>query len=146
MIEGRFGDTTGRPYVEGRLTFPRMNIISQISFLVDTGADHSLLHPIDGIRMKLDYSQLTGSAESVGIGGVCHNWVEEAYIAFTEPSKCIYVYSIQIEIAELTTDNMDIPSLLGRDILDRWHMTYNPSKKSLLFEVVSADIVLPLAK
>ncbi|MXZ46889.1 MAG: hypothetical protein F4Z08_07880 [Chloroflexi bacterium] len=45
MIEGRFGDTSGRPYVEGRVYFARFDLEGDISFLVDTGADASLLNP-----------------------------------------------------------------------------------------------------
>ena len=43
MLEGRFGDTTGRPYVDGRLfVLGRQELNSNISFLVDTGADGSM--------------------------------------------------------------------------------------------------------
>ena len=58
MLRGRFGDSTGRPYIEGRLIIPRLNIKSDMSFLVDTGADRSLLMPGDGRRLAIDYSKL----------------------------------------------------------------------------------------
>lgn len=29
--------------------------------------------------------------------------------------------------------------MIGRDILDRWHMSYDPSQKKLAFTVRSAD-------
>jgi hypothetical protein len=32
------------------------------------------------------------------------------------------------------------PSLLGRDVLDRWRMNYDPSRDSLKFTVRSADL------
>ena len=98
MIRGRFGDTTGRPYIEGRLIVPRLNLRSDVSFIVDTGADNSLLMPLDG-------------------SSIC------------SPAP----------------DIMNIPSLLGRDILDRWRMTYNPSKRYLAFKVLSADYTVPIA-
>jgi hypothetical protein len=36
MIEGRFGDTSGRPYIEGRLSLPRLGVVGDISFIFDT--------------------------------------------------------------------------------------------------------------
>ena len=145
MLRGRFGDTSGRPYIEGRLIFPNLKIRSDISFLVDTGADRSLLLPNDGMRIGIDYTKLTGDAESIGVGGVCHNFVEPALIVFSEPRRFLYVYSIDLVIAPPAPDIMDPPSLLGRDILNQWRMIYDPTKNRLTFHVVSADVVLPLS-
>lgn len=39
MLRGRFGDTSGRPYLEGRLFLPRLKLQGDISFIVDTGAE-----------------------------------------------------------------------------------------------------------
>ena len=145
MLRGRFGDTTGRPYIEGRLILPNLNIRGDISFLVDTGADVSRLHPMDGIRFKIDYGQLSGDVETVGINGTSHDFTEPAVVVFSEPKRFLYVYNITIRIAPYDIEILDLPSLLGRNILNRWRMTYNPQKKSLLFKVVSADITVPLS-
>src|SRR4030042_48768 len=98
MLRGRFGDTSGRPFIEGRLILPSLNINGDISFLVDTGADRSLLHPDDGIRLGIDYTKLTGNAESVGIGGICHYFVEPALIVFSEPKRFLYVHIIDLAL------------------------------------------------
>ena len=144
MLRGRFGDTTGRPYIEGRLLLPRFRIRSDISFLVDTGADVSLLNPADGTRMGLDYARLTGNVESLGTSGVSYNYVEPAFIVFSERGRFLHVYRINLEIAPYDRKLMELPSLLGRDILDQWKMTYNPSKKRLVFEVLSSDETIPI--
>ena len=39
-------------------------------------------------------------------------------------------------------DTLDLPSLLGRDILDRWRMVYDPEMGLLEFEVRSADLTI----
>ena len=145
MLRGRFGDTSGRPYIEGRLILPRLKIRSDISFWVDTGADRSLLLPSDGMRMGIDYTKLTGDAESVGVGGVCHNYVEPVLVVFSEPRRFLYVYSIDLIIANPDPEIMDIQSLLGRDILNQWRMTYDPTKKRLTFQVISADVFVPFS-
>ena len=144
MLTGRFGDTTGRPYIEGRLILPRLKIRGDISFCVDTGADRSLLHPGDGERIGIDYTKLSGATESVGVGGICRNFVEPALLVFSEPKRFLYVYMIPLAISPASPDIMDLPSLLGRDILDQWRMIYDPAKKRLTFHVVSADVTVPI--
>ena len=144
MLRGRFGDTSGRPYIEGRLLLPRLNIRSDISFIVDTGADRSMLLPDDGDRMGIDYTRLTGEEESVGIGGVCHNFIEPAIVVFSEVNRFLHIYMIDLAITPSDPDMRDLPSLLGRDILDQWRMTYNPTTKYLGFRVLSADVTVPL--
>ena len=57
---------------------PRQELSGDISFLVDTGADSSMLMPADALRMGLDYRKLTRLSESVGISGTARNFIEEA--------------------------------------------------------------------
>lgn len=144
MLKGRFGNTSGRPYLEGRLYVKRLNIRADVSFLVDTGSDVTCLHPIDGIRVNLDYSQLTGDSESIGTSGLSHSFVESAFVVFSEPKHFLYVYRINLHIAPVDPEIMTLPSILGRDILDRWRMTYSPQKNNLVFKVLSADMTLPI--
>ena len=59
MLSGRFGGTTGRPYIEAFLSIPSMGINGAVSFLIDTGADSTVLMQADATRLQLDYSQLT---------------------------------------------------------------------------------------
>ncbi len=46
MLIGRFGHTSGRPYFEARVVLPHLNVAGNVSFLLDTGADKSLLMPL----------------------------------------------------------------------------------------------------
>lgn len=130
--------------MEGRLFLPSLGIDSDISWCVDTGADRSLLLPSDAIRMGIDFTALSGETESVGVGGISRDYVESAVLAFSEAKRGVYVYMIDLLISTPSPEIMDLPSLLGRDILHRWRMSYNFTRKSLLFEVLSADVVLPL--
>lgn len=146
MLTGRFGDTSKRPYIEGRLIFPRLNIRANISFCVDTGADASLLLPSDGVRLGLDYGALSGNQESVGVGGICQNFTEGALIAFTEPGRYLYVYALTLRICPPGPNIMDLPSLLGRDILNQWRMRYDATRDQLTFTVLSADAKVRIPK
>lgn len=142
MIAGRFGDTSGRPYVEGRLHFPRFDLTGSVSFLADTGADASLVSPGDAGRIGVDFGQLEGRTESVGLGGSVECYVERAWVVFTGGDGEVYVYALDIEIAPPSPDALALPSLLGRDILDRWRMVYDPSYRLLEFEVRTADLTI----
>lgn len=144
MLRGRFGDTTRRPYVQARLVIPRFNIDASISFLVDTGADSSLIAPADAREMGIDYAKLGGAVESLGMGGIALSYPVKCSLAFRDPGKCIYVYHLDaLDIAAPDPEIEEMPSLLGREILDRWRMTYDPTKDTLSFMVRSADLVLP---
>ncbi|MHB8376813.1 MAG: hypothetical protein ACYDEB_07640 [Dehalococcoidia bacterium] len=143
MLRGRFGNTTGRPYIEGRLLLPRLALRSEISFCVDTGADRTILLPSDSMRMNLDFSRLGNRAAAVGIGGTAAMFDEEAVIAFAD-KLAVYVYRLRIKIAANQPSIRDLPSLLGRDVLHRWHMNYHPGRNRLTMRVVTADRILPL--
>ncbi len=103
-----------------------------------------MLLPDDGDRMGIDYAKLTGDQESVGIGGLSHNFVERAIVVFSEAKRFLHVYMINLAITPSDPDMRNMPSLLGRDILDQWRMTYNATTKYLGFRVLSADITIPL--
>ena len=68
MIQAYF-DQRGRPFIEGRLVIERLEIDGRVQFLVDTGADSTVLHPTDGERLNCRFD-LLGSPRSVGgVGG-----------------------------------------------------------------------------
>ena len=140
MLRGRYGNSTGRPYIAGRLVIPRLNLRSDISFLVDTGADSTVLLVDDAARMKLDYGKLKPAGqETVGIGGKARHHIEPAIVTFEEAGRVLHVYEIDLAIVPYQRNLRRVPSLLGRNILDRWQMSYKPSNDRLVFKVISAD-------
>lgn len=150
MLRGRFGDTTGRPYIEGRLILPRLSISGDISFLVDTGADTSVLVPADALRLSVPYSELDGDREVGGIGGSAHCYIERAILVFTEPNVALYAYDLQLDVMPVDPSAMDCLSILGRDVLDQWRITYDPSNAKPRFrlraEVKSAGFTFDLTQ
>ena len=110
------------------------------------GADASLLHPGDGVRISVDFTKLgRKTSKSVGIGGATANYAERAVLAFSQAEVAVFIYEIDLTIAEPAPGIMDLPSLLGRDILDRWLMIYDPSASRLLFQVLATDFTVPIA-
>ena len=147
MLVGRFGDTTGAPYLEGYLYIPRLEIGSNISFLVDTGADATVLMPTDGIRMNLPYERLQDPITTIGLGGRTKLYQEGAIVTFAEPGVALYAYAISLAVVpkDMFKDVGPPPSLLGRDIMRRWRMSAAPLERELTFEVSEADYTKPLA-
>ena len=146
MIRGRFGQTTGRPYIEGRLIIPKLNVDAIVSFLVDTGADTSLLAPADGRAVGVDHQRLGKVVTSLGTGGLAESQTVRASLVFTDPGRAHYIYHLDpLDVAVPHPDIDEMPSLLGREVLDRWRMTYDPTKPELSFRVRSADRVVPIS-
>jgi hypothetical protein len=144
MLLGRFGNTSGRPFLEGRLIIPRLSLTSDLSFILDTGADITYLMPGDAAVMSIDYRQLIVRAPALGVGGPALDYIEPA-VAIFEDRRALYVYDIQLRIAAPRAELMSVPSLLGRNILDRWNIAYRPTSGLLRCQVVSADVIRPIA-
>jgi len=142
MIYGRFGDTSGRPYVEARLVIPSLGIATNISFLVDTGADTTVLMPMDAAKAGLDYSQLTRTSVSIGVGGEANNFLVDAYVTFND-SGSLKVFQVTLTVYPYSDAIKDVPSLLGRNIIDRCVMKYSPTSDELHFDPVDFDAEFP---
>ena len=128
--------------MEGALGFPRLGIEHWMTFLVDTGCDTSTVMPADSNRMALPWPRLRMSGLAIGVGGAVREFSEPAALAFRDSDGGTYVYRLNISIMPPSTIMGDIPSLLGRDILNRWRMVYDPSIDELSFEVHTADRTL----
>lgn len=140
MIIGRFGDTTKSPFVEGLLAL--QNKRTNISFLLDTGAQRSVLMPADAVKLGIDRTVITKACQSTGVGGISNDFCCDAIITFRGNSTQLYSYKIEIIVASPTAFNLTIPSLLGRDVINRWRVNYDPALQSLECTVNTADNIL----
>ncbi len=69
---------------------------------------------------------------------------ERARVAFADSNAhLIYGYDIELLIHHPTDNAMRVPSLLGRNIMDRWRVTYDESVPELVAEVVSSAAEFP---
>jgi hypothetical protein len=94
MIRGRFGDTSGAPYVEAHVSFPRLNVRGLVSFLIDTGADGTVFMPADSVKMGIDFANLHDPTISEGIGGESEGFNERAVLTFSD-KRFIYSYVLK---------------------------------------------------
>jgi hypothetical protein len=145
MIHGRYGNTTGRPYIEGHLTIPFLNVEGLVSFLVDTGSDGTVLMPLDVVRLKVDYSRLTTTDESIGIGGRSTVYVVPAILMIPEEARIAHIYEFELRVAERRPELEKTPSLIGRDILRHWRLTFDWTRSRLSAEILHSDKQFPLS-
>ena len=124
MIETYF-DEDGRPWVKASLTIPRLDIIRRrVDFLVDTGADSSSLNPVDGTRIGCPFDALVNPVDASGIGGSHTYYVEPAILALQEDAAA-FTFDVEIAISKPHPVADEVPSLLGRDVLNQVRMDYN---------------------
>lgn len=79
----------------------------------------------------------------MGISDTVDSYKERAILAFSDQDPIIHGYDIDLTIIRPDPERPGInrlPSLLGRDILNRWTMHYAPTADKLTFEVVTADV------
>ncbi len=141
MLQGRFGKTSGRPYIAARVLIPRLGLAGNVSFVFDTGADSSVLMPSDATNLGVDFSLLENPSESLGIGGFAASFLEPARLVFADSNgSWLYGYEVELEILRSTEYADYVPSLLGRDIIDRWRVTYDKPGGKLTAQVASSDL------
>src|SRR5436305_3620283 len=106
MLEGRFGNTSGAPYIEALVSFPRLRLRGLVSFLVDTGADGTVLMPTDSRKLGIDFRSLRNPTTSEGIGGAAQGFDENGVLSFSDRS---YIYSYLLEDRNFGSNDTQLP-------------------------------------
>ena len=135
MIVGYF-DSEGTPWLDGRVIIERLSVDGPVRFLVDTGADSGALHSADGKVLACRFDLLDEAmAYSVGgIGGSHDYFPEEALILF-EGDDGTYEFAVDLDVARPTAVADELPSLLGRDILNDFRIEYDYGSNILHFHL-----------
>ena len=155
MVVGRFGDTSGRPYVTSRVLIRALGFRGNVSFAFDTCADYTTLMPADGKVLGIKYDELERMANlrdssirrvvSQGVGGRAVSYIVPSCLVFFDPTeRKLYGYALKMLVHQPGPEEISLPSLLGRDIIDRWHFDYDKPGKGLTAKVLSADNVVQL--
>ena len=79
--------------------------------------------------------------DSRGIGGSSSYYSEPSLLSFADHSET-RLYVVGLLIAEPHAANEELPSLLGRDVINHWFMEYDPVNDRLECTVRHADYSL----
>ena len=145
MLTGYFSLLDGLPnpraYLRGFVDIPAAGVVGmQVDFLVDTGADRSIIGSSDASQMIRDFgvdlADMQDGPPSGGIGGIVATKTAEVALAFGAFSQ-----NMRMEILAPSPDaHFAIPSLLGRDVLSHFALFIEErTDKVLLLEPAEAD-------
>ena len=110
MIRGCF--VRGRPYVACRVELPRLGVAATIPLLVDTGADHTCIHPKDGPALSIPYEQLDRPTGVIGVAGRSARYVEDAILNFRSSThSTIHLYRLPVRVGKPEDVDQRPPSL-----------------------------------
>lgn len=133
-------DENGRPsFVTG---VGIVGTVAPVEFLVDTGADTSMLGWSDMRNLGIDPHTLPGPISQMnGVGGSMQVKIVEADIFIMDfisgRTKTVQV-GLRMPIDPQPVDQdgrlVDIPSLLGRDFLRNFRFTHDPRSDLVMFE------------
>lgn len=145
MIRGSFRAEGGRrrPFLTAHLTIPSQNLSGDVPFLVDTGADSTVLAPADAVFLRLDLARLPQGTPSIGVGGVTRTASTPATLTL---DGVAYTLSLRVLIPgrQQRQALSRIPSLLGRDILSRFALILEERTDRVLLLTPDEADALPL--
>ncbi|MDE2900135.1 MAG: aspartyl protease family protein [Chloroflexota bacterium] len=139
MLYGTFDTDDASLNLEGTLILPQLQFQRQTNFLVDTGATSSSVHPhvFEDLGIDLQAIMALPTSPIWGIGGSITVYNAHGFLAFQDSDNA-YLYEVAISIYD-PKNPPDVPSVIGRDILERWRMVYAKAHGVLEFDVLDAD-------
>jgi hypothetical protein len=142
MIRGFLLGAPGRlrPFVTARVAIPSQQVVGNVDFLIDTGADATLLAPGDALDLGLDVAELPQGPRSTGVGGTTTTVSAQATITLDQHSFTIPLRILAPRSNRQRAALARIPSLFGRDLLAHFALFLEVrTGKVLLLEPDEAD-------
>ena len=130
MIAGRCTED-GLPVIECNVFLPRFGLIGQVTFLVDTGSDTTILHSDAAADLDCPFDLLDNPVEFISAGGTLLYYMEPAMLSFIDSDGGTWEFEIDISIAKPDPVTNDLASLLGRDLLNQMRMDYDFGRNHL---------------
>ena len=129
MIAGYFGPD-GSPYVNARVNLPRLGVVGDAHFLVDTGTDTTILHPMAALDLRCPFDELSNPVTATSAGGTHTYYAENAVLSLYD-GEIRHDFRINIQIGKPHPVTYGLDSLLGRDLLNELEMEYAPRRGRL---------------
>lgn len=140
-VRGYFTAGARRPFVDAELVLPRFRVWAAIRLLVDTGADSTAIHWRDRQRLRSAVGRqlATGTsfaqaAQASGIAGTPVQYGrEDALLVFSSEEGPRVFARVLVDI-ELAPSAIEVPSLLGRDVLSEARLDFNMPADDLVLD------------
>jgi hypothetical protein len=106
-------------------------ISETVEFLVDTGASRTTICDKDAIKLGIDYNRLERFSEGMlGVGGIVNAYIlRDVRLIFRREDERSHVESFEriyvSKHAVLDERIMRLPSILGRDMLNKYSFVYD---------------------
>jgi predicted aspartyl protease len=132
IIRGYFGKKYTEAYIPAIVVCDGLNFVELMRFLVDTGASRTSISEGDAIRYGIQHSHLEKSGTALGIGGTATVYnMKNVLLAFRKEGEVglhrvrlqrVGVLKHSAKKKQLRNRLRVLPSLLGRDVLDRFEL------------------------
>jgi len=138
MIYGRF--FRSRPTIRGLLLFSPLGAPIPVDFVVDTGADVTLIAPTDYATHRVRYSEIQGiDIQSAGYGGRIEAKLAQAALYLRDEAGRYIRILLEAEFSRPDPANEGLPSVLGRDVLDLFRLTVDRSVNLVCLDAASGS-------
>ena len=133
-------DAPPAPYVYGEVYLPDLRLHGDIEFLVDTGADATSLMPDDMALIGVDISRIGRRYQKVdGVGGEARYKRTKAVLRFQDHDAFGHFQEFEIDIHLMAgREAQQLPSLLGRDILNECECTLDGVREGVALRRLTA--------
>lgn len=133
MIAGWFDN--GTPLAEAQVWCPALQLRETVTFLIDTSSAASFITASDiGLDPASDFPLDDRVSVELSDGVTASGRSLRVLITFRDDSGTRHLE----EVTVIATDGTYSRSRLGRDILNRWLVLYDPPGSQLLFEPARA--------
>ncbi len=138
---------TPSAYVRIHVSFPRFSVRGWVDFLVDSGATGVIIHSADVRKLRIPRDLLRTSPVRIsrGIGGIQRYYSEPGTLSFETESLHLRCH-LDLHIAGDADNPARIPSLLGREFLNRCDLRLNHPQNLVALTPLNVDaggIILP---
>ena len=135
-MRGRPRAFTPVPYIEALVELPLFGSRKRITFVVDTGGDATVINPQDSQEMlsRDGWTNLRNPVRFSGAGAGSDHFPEPAVFSFTHDDGRLQQVEIPVFIAMPSAENVNLESVLGRDLLAIFVMTFDAGGSVLTLE------------
>lgn len=120
----------GAAYAIAVVAIPRLQVRQNIEFLIDTGATRTTILDRDAITLGVSYMKLSKLTQPLlGLGGLVETYVaRDATLYFKTEEGFEHKELTELLVVKhkkVDENIMRIPSVLGRDILNKYKLVYD---------------------